>query len=244
MHPMSDGAAPELSRIKPAYEQAAGQLQALIVSGSIKPGERLPAESELIVALGVSRSTVREALRMLSTQGLIRTVRGVHGGNFVSEVNVDAVGDFLESRLGLLTASSSGSQQDLREVRELMEVQAAGLAAARRTDDDLVVLRRLVAPQNTVRVDTGPDPRLDRSGELHDAILAAAHNDMLTSLAAPVIRVVRHNTLSAARLSADWERADRDHALIVECIADGDADAAADAMRQHLDFAGELNPQR
>ncbi|MET0886832.1 MAG: FCD domain-containing protein [Mycetocola sp.] len=239
---MSDAStSPELSKIRPAYQQAASQLEALIVSGSIKPGERLPVESDLIVALGVSRSTVREALRVLSTQGLIRTVRGVNGGNFVSDVNIDAVGEFLESRLGLLTATTHVNQRQLREVRELMEVPAARFAAARRTQEDLDVLRKLVTPQST-RVHSGADPRLDRSADFHDAVLVAAHNEVLTSLAAPVVHVVRQNTLSGTRLSADWERGDRDHALIFACIEAGDEDAAAEAMRQHLDFAEGLNP--
>src|SRR5580692_10661470 len=73
-----------VSRIRPAYEQVADQLRELIVGGTLKQGERLPATPELASMFGVGRSTVREALRQLSSQNLINAVRGSKGGSYSS----------------------------------------------------------------------------------------------------------------------------------------------------------------
>ena len=82
-----------------AYRQVADQLRALIVTGQIRPGERLPSEASLANLFGVSRGTVREALRELSAQALVETSRGAAGGSFVTQPDPESVSEFLESPL-------------------------------------------------------------------------------------------------------------------------------------------------
>lgn len=80
-----------VSRVLPAYQQVANQLRELIMKGTLVVGERLPAEGEMALKFGVSRSTVREALRGLSSQSLVQTKRGVNGGTFVAEPSAEHV---------------------------------------------------------------------------------------------------------------------------------------------------------
>ena len=98
-----------VSRVRPAYQQVADQLLDLILSGSLSSGDRLPSEAELSGVFGVSRSTVREALRVLASRDLIHTLRGTTGGTFVSRVKFEQVSEYLEASLGLLTGSSDVS---------------------------------------------------------------------------------------------------------------------------------------
>ena len=105
------------------------QLQELIVKGTLTVGERLPAEGVMAAQFGVSRSTIREALRGLSSQRLVHTKRGVSGGTFVAEPSSEHVHTYLETTIGLLSGADVVSVDEILEARELFEVPAARLAA-------------------------------------------------------------------------------------------------------------------
>jgi GntR family transcriptional repressor for pyruvate dehydrogenase complex len=230
-----------LARIRPAYEQVASQLKGLIITGELKPGDRLPSEADLIATLGVSRSTVREALRLLSAQGLIRTARGARGGNFVTTLVDEDLVEVFETRLSLLTAHSPERLAQLRQAREILEIPAAGLAAKNRDETDLDSLRRLcdrcVAPTSP----DVPDPRVERSRNFHDAVLRAAHNEVLAAIASAVVAADRRNTLVQRRQVTDWDQSHADHRRILAAIESGDARGAQDAMREHLEFISLLS---
>ena len=156
-----------ISPVPPAYEQVAIQLQELIIKGTLTVGERLPAEGEMAAQFGVSRSTIREALRGLSSQRLVYTKRGVSGGTFVAEPSSEHVHTYLETTIGLLSGADVVSVDEILEARELFEVPAARLAAVRRSEDDLSRLRATLAP------DDGTDQSHGFVGhrEFHFAIL-------------------------------------------------------------------------
>lgn len=92
-------------RIRKAYEQVADQLLGLIISGELTPGTRLPSEVDLASQFGVSRTTVREALRILATRNLIESRRGVSGGHFVLQPDVGSMTEYLVTNVGLLAAA-------------------------------------------------------------------------------------------------------------------------------------------
>ena len=125
----------------PAYAVLAARLRERILSGDLQPGERLPGDAELTAEFGVGRSTIREALRSLASQNLIHTTRGVTGGSFVATPSVGHISEHLETGVALMTAAETVTVDQLMEVRNLMEVPAAGLAAFRRTEEDLAQLR-------------------------------------------------------------------------------------------------------
>src|SRR3954454_6286544 len=99
----------------------ADELRADITSGRLQPGERLPPETELCVKTGVSRSTVREALRLLASQHLIVTTRGGTGGSFVSQPDGEQLADGLSPGFTLLANSSGIGLADLIELRRAIE---------------------------------------------------------------------------------------------------------------------------
>jgi len=221
----------QVNRIQPAYQQVADQLRQLIVSGTLSPGDRLPVEGELSSAFGVSRSTVREALRSLSSQGLIHTVRGVAGGTFVSESDPNAISDYLETSLGLLSGNQNITADELLEARHLLEVPAARLAAQRRSQAQIDAMRQAIAEE---QAETERGARFQHHQQFHTALLAAAGNRLLGVMTVPVFRVIRSRFLRDEPRATFWHEVDSDHQDILDCVVAGDADGAARRMDAHL----------
>lgn len=217
-----------LTPIRPAYEQVAVQLRARILDGTMRPGQRLPVEAQLSSSFGVSRTTIREALRMLTSQDLVYTVRGVNGGTFVAQVDAKGFIDNMESRLGLMASNDVFTPDELIEVRILIEVPSARLAAQRRTPDDLEALR-LAAQDN--EISNTRAARRQHSRDFHMCVLRAAHNELLTSIASPIFAVWHRLGLTT---TDDWGGIDKEHYKIIECIERGDGDGAAQATAEHL----------
>ena len=223
------------SRIQPAYQQVANQLRLAILRGDISPGERLPIESNLASMFGVSRSTVREALRVLSSERLVRTVRGVGGGSFVSQPDPGHFSDFLQTSIGLLTGTHQVSLQELIEARELLEVPAARFAAVRATAEGVTRLRAVAAAERA-----SDTQNLGASRDFHFAILDIASNRLIAVMAGPVYSVLAQRYLRDDISMAVWRTLASDHESIVDAIAAADAEAAADLMRDHIRSVAKL----
>ncbi len=123
-----------------AYQDVVEQIQESIMAGTLKAGCLLPAERELKEQFGISRGTLREALRVLEQKGLIEIRTGVSGGSMVREINSDNLSD----NLGLLIRNCAVSLKDLAEFREEMEGGVAALAAERVGADDVALLKALL----------------------------------------------------------------------------------------------------
>jgi GntR family transcriptional repressor for pyruvate dehydrogenase complex len=199
------------------YEDVAQQIRTQIANGTIVAGERLPVESALAANFGVSRSTIREALRVLGSEGLIRTTRGVNGGSFVVESDSGAVSEYLENRIGMLNGREAISADELLETREVLEVAAARLAAERRSEEHLSELRGA----------------LEQEREFHTVLLAAAQNRLLELMSVPVLELTFTKLLEAGAAEAG-AGPDGDHARILERIEAGDSEGAATATAEHL----------
>jgi DNA-binding FadR family transcriptional regulator len=215
----------------PAYKQMAERLRALILSGELAPADRLPSEAELSTLFKVSRSTTREALRLLSSQNLILTSRGPTGGSYVSHPEPRHVKEFLELNLGLLVAQSPVTVHALFEARELLETPAAGMAATRRTAEQLDGLRACVRPAGG---DLDPAQLYEMNRAFHVQLLEAAGNVVLTTLAQPVFGVVRGRFGRNDADDAFWSQVVHDHEVILAAIEDGDAERAQTEMRRHI----------
>ncbi len=141
------------NKIEPvrAYQAVIGQLEGAIVSGRFNPGEKLPAERELIDAFGTSRRTLREAFRVLEQKGLIEIKIGSKGGTFVA----DRVGEKLTDTLSLFIRRESISQAEITEFRAAAEGAVAALAAKRATTEDHKSLERYLS-EIKVLVEIGP----------------------------------------------------------------------------------------
>ncbi|MGW5940104.1 FadR/GntR family transcriptional regulator [Streptomyces celluloflavus] len=213
-------------RPSPLVEQATQRLREQIAEGHWPIGSKLPGETTLAKTLGVGRSTVREALRALAGAGLVQARQGA--GVFV--LAVEPVEDWP-------TRLRRAEITDLYEVRMLVEVQAARLAAQRRTDADVAALAAALAGRRTAAA--GDDATFVTADiALHTAVVAAAHNPVLTDLFgefAPALHQGLVNLLDLLGYRADEpNHGDAAHAALVRAIEDGDPEAAGALLHDHL----------
>ena len=200
----------------------------------MQPGERLPPEPELCVKTGVSRSTVREALRLLASQHLIVTTRGVTGGSFVSHPDAGQLADGLSTGFTLLTNSAAVGLADLLELRRALEVPAAGLAA-------LAADRRASGrdPRRAVRPDGG---RLRHHAAahaaFHTAMAKATGNPLFELVVRPLYQAAYGEDVTDHLPDGYWRQIDADHRLLMDCLAARDAEAATRTATRHLDYIG------
>ncbi|WP_067508018.1 FadR/GntR family transcriptional regulator [Actinoplanes sp. TFC3] len=221
----------------PAYQLLADELRAEITSGRLQPGERLPPEPELCVRTGVSRSTVREALRLLASQHLIVTTRGVTGGSFVAHPDAEQLSEALSTGLTLLTNSAEVGFADLLQLRRALEVPAAGLAAEHRSDSHLIELRGALF-----------DPHLDELSTMmhahaafHSIMASATGNPLFELVTRPLYTVTYGEEVVEALPAGYWTRIDADHREMLTCIRNRDAEQALVASRRHLDYIASAN---
>ena len=158
------------------------------MTGELLPGERLPNEALLAREFGVSRATIREALRVLAAQNLLRTAKGAGGGSYVTVPSVRNISDFLRSNIDLLTGNRDLTLEELIEARVLLEVPAARLAAERRSEDDLERLRSSIPPDSP-RVDTREE--FLHNAEFHTTLIESCGNTLLYIAAQPVFSALR-----------------------------------------------------
>lgn len=215
----------------PAYQLLADALRAKILAGELKPGEKLPIEPDLSAQYGVSRSTVREALRVLASQNLVATTRGVSGGSFVAHPNPEQISGYLEASLRLLAQADNMSIAELAEARDLLEIPAAGLAAVRRTPEQLEELRgTLYRP-----VDATPKQAIDLNKSFHAVLMRATGSALVEVLIRPVFEVVYDHVVRYDAPPEFWAGLEADHGVIFDAVAARDAGRAQEATRLHLD---------
>lgn len=216
-----------------AYEQVADQLRQLIVTEELARGARLPNELQLADEFGVSRATVREALRLLAAQDLIRTAKGAGGGSYVTVPSAKHVSESLRSGLGLMTSSAEVTLEELLEVRELLEVPAARLAARRRSEEHVERLRASI-PGEPLRL--GTRAQFAYNADFHSTLIAASGNNLLAIAAQPVFAVLQ-TRLSRSRLGGTFHRAVNDHHReIAAAVESAEEQTAGELMHEHLAF--------
>ncbi|MFF4288887.1 FadR/GntR family transcriptional regulator [Streptomyces sp. NPDC001633] len=217
----------EALRPSPLVEQAAQRLRDQITGGDWPVGTRLPGETTLAKTLGVGRSTVREALRALAGAGLVQPRQGA--GVFV--IATEPTEDWP-------TRLRRAAVEDVYEVRAMVEVQAAQLAAVRRTDDDVAALRTALEGRRTA-AGSGTAAFVDADIALHAAVVAAAHNPVLTDLFTEFVPALRQGLIDLVELldlrGRDPQPGDARHAALVDAVADGDGTTASRILREEFD---------
>jgi DNA-binding FadR family transcriptional regulator len=218
-------------RVRNAYEQVAEQLREAIVVGALAPGQRLPTEETLAGDFGVSRATVREGLRLLAAQNLVRTAKGNGGGSYINIPTIAGVSELVTSNLGLMSASADISLDDFLEARELIEVPATRLAAERLTPEQLKDLAATV-PDEPLKLSVEDQFVCNRN--FHSQLMQASGNPLLTIAAQPIFLILQTH-LQRSRLSKGAHQAINDeHREIVRALENRDPAAAENAMRRHL----------
>ena len=211
------------------YKQITDQIQDLIASHSLRPGDKLPGERELAEMLGVSRTVVREAIRVLNVKGLVKVKPGC--GTYVQAIDPKDAAASME--LFLKTQQAGMSPDHLCEVRRMIEVEAAVLAAQRATMADCEKLQTYIDGM----LENIDDPQRYTQHDLafHLALAAATHNDLFPVLLIPIadlLSQVMQTTLQtpgAAMAGID------EHRDILAQIKVKTPSSARQSMHRHLD---------
>lgn len=212
------------------YAQIAEQLLGQIGSRRLKPGDVLPPERELTESFNVGRSSIREALRMLESQGVIHAA---NGGAFV----VADARNPLESSLRLVFAlDEQAGMHDLFELRRILECEAAALAAERKRPEDLAEMDAATEEMAAALGDSGrADGFIDADLRFHLALAEATGNRLVVHSMHAVRDVLRRALLTVYRIPQSPESAVGEHRKIRAAIAAGDTDRSREEMRAHLD---------
>jgi GntR family transcriptional repressor for pyruvate dehydrogenase complex len=205
------------------------QIKAAIFDGHLRPGDRLPTERELSERFGVSRATVRDAIRVLESGGLIHVRVGAGGGPFVAQPTIHRLADTLNNHLRLQGVSI----RELAELRLATETEAAALAAQRATAQDL---DRLEAVLRAAEQRAGTARSVATSLDFHLLLAEAAHSGALLAVLSAVRELLREafETLHT-RLPDMAEVALRVHRELYQALASRDAERARALMRAHLE---------
>jgi GntR family transcriptional regulator, transcriptional repressor for pyruvate dehydrogenase complex len=216
---------------KKIADEITAQIQLLIFQGTLKPGQKLPAERELAQWLNVSRTSLRDALNDLQGMGLVETQRG--NRTFVRPITTCSVHDPFVAFL----ASSPENVFKLFEVRKHLEVGAASLAAERATEPQIRLLeKQLVLMQNDIR-----DNHLGaKTGiEFHILVAEASHNELHLHLINTFYDLLQEPFRKAwgevFKDKEGWMKDLNQHKAIVKAIKEHDASAAENAVRVHLE---------
>jgi DNA-binding FadR family transcriptional regulator len=210
-----------------ASGEIVAQIERAIFGGQVSPGDRLQSERELAEQFGVSRITVRDALRILEARGLIRVKVGASGGAFVSEANVDRVAESLSTMIRLKRMTLS----ELAEARKVVESATVVLAAQRATASDLTLLQETV--ERGHEVERALDSHLNVSMDFHVALARAADNEVLFA----TVRAYHELLVGALRDMRDPKSAkvtQKFHEEIFDAVRSHDAEAAGEIMVEHL----------
>lgn len=198
----------------------------MVVSRGLVSGDRLPPERELVDSMGVSRTVVREALNLLEARGIVSIEHG--RGAVVSGGDTGAVRD----TLGLILRFRSDALSELLEVRKILEVEIAGLAAERAVPGDIQEMKlQLERMRDAIDV---PEGYVDADVEFHALLSRSVGNEVLLSMFDPVVDLLRASRQVTATRRENAERALREHHGILRCVERGDAEGARMRMREHL----------
>ena len=201
-----------------AAEAVFKDLLAQIREGRLAVGEKLPSEAALAQGYGVSRSVIREALRSCAALGL--TVSRTGKGTFV-----------VSQRVAEDLALGAYSARDLHEARPHIEVPAAGLAARRRTEEDVRFLQDVVA---AMAAEDDPQAWVELDTSFHAAVARISHNRVFEKVIADIREALFHQSETLNVVAARQKRSDEEHLRIFHAIRDGAADEAEAAMQDHL----------
>lgn len=209
------------------YEQIVKQIEGSIEKGDLKPGDQLPAERELAIQFGVSRTAVREAVKALHEKGLVEAYPG--RGTFITSETSNSIRLTFDR---MIKSAQSDGTLHLVEVREILEPEIAALAATRANDESLAELREAFGIMENAKEE--PEEFIEADLDFHLALAEAAANPLILSLIDSIVGVLREQRLSIFKVDGGPERGQYHHKQILAAIEGHDPAAAREAMREHL----------
>jgi GntR family transcriptional repressor for pyruvate dehydrogenase complex len=232
-----------------ASEQIAFEIRRYVAERELRPGDRIGTEVELAAEFGVSRPTLREALRLLAGSHLIRASRGPGGGIFVASTPNEGMSRNLSESIATMLATESVSLHELLDARLVLEVPLAGLAAENAGEQTIDTLETAIADAE------GSFPAGEAfqlaDARFHRTIAESAGNELLTAFAGWTLDVLLPSLVERIGSWSDPEQIILEHRAILRGIRRGCPTEAQNAMRRHLQHVqqvlcaverGEINP--
>jgi GntR family transcriptional repressor for pyruvate dehydrogenase complex len=213
-------------------EEVADRIRVLMLDGTFPAGEPLPSERHLADRFGVSRGSIRDALRTLETIGLLETRHGQ--GTFPHELSVDR----LVAPLASVMAYRSDLQDELMDVRRMFEPAVARAAAQRATDEDLADLERILEAQRQ-KLKTGQSAIVEDTA-FHAILARATRNRVVMSIMATLNNLLVDSRTQSLNQKGRPSRSIDGHDAVVAALREHDADAASQAMSNHIDQIADL----
>lgn len=209
------------------HEEVVSQIYQMIRDGQFKTGDQLPAERELAETFKISRTSVREALRALESQGLIISRTGT--GNFIADLPIES----LVAPLARFLVEEKSALADIFELRKLIEPQIASLAAERATGREIARMKKLLDKQRE-QVDAGATG-VDADTEFHFAIGQATQNHAVEKLVSGLLDILSHSREESLQTAGRRQASIESHLAIVAAIEKHDQAQAREAMRDHIE---------
>jgi DNA-binding FadR family transcriptional regulator len=227
-------------RVPKTAELISRALRRQIVRGELEPGDALPSETLLMEQFGVSRPTLREAFRVLESEGLINVRRGAHGGARVAAPDADVAARYA----GLILEYRGATLADVYRASAVIEPDCAYKLALGHTDSDIERLHAAIADEKAVLDD--PMALVHTQDAFHGLLVELTGNQTLILLSGILRYIVDRANAShlasdpgSADRTAQARKAHRTHVKLVGLIESGDADAAADLWERHVTAAND-----
>lgn len=218
----------EVVHIGRLYEKIVAQIEKRIVDGELVAGDKLPSERELAIQFGVSRTSVREAMKTLTLKGLIEVTPG--RGTFI----IDQTSQVLRHSMNLMfQVGKMDANKYLIELREILEPEIAAIAASRATQENLGAMREAVETmdQSMDDINTYVEADLD----FHLALAESTHNPLILSLLDSLIGELREQRFRSAKVKGALHRGQPNHKAVLAAIENRDAEGARNIMITHME---------
>jgi len=211
------------------------QVRDAILSGQLKPGDRLASEKELVIQFGVSKATLRESLRALEVMGLVELRKGASGGVFITEVKLQTI---IHSMMNFLHFKSL-SISEITMIRFMLEPAIVRIAAANISDKDIKSLESFIASG-----EADNDSRTLRDISFHRYLSRVTSNSMLI-LIVDFIESLLDEIKQSVELGADfYTMVQGAHQRILDCLVQGDSEEASKAMAEDVLMVGKYLSER
>ncbi len=217
-----------------ASEEIAALIRRWLEEQRLQPGERIGTEQEMADEFGVSRPTLREALRLLSASHLIRVGRGRTGGIFVASTPSEGMSRNVSESIALMLAAQSISMEELLDARLSLEVPIAGRAAV--NADDEVADRLEAAIEAAVGHRPGTPSFNSADSRFHQILAEAAGNDLLRALTGWILEVLQPTLVAHISVGVDPDAIIAQHRAILRAVRRRQRSAAEKAMQAHIEY--------
>jgi GntR family transcriptional regulator, transcriptional repressor for pyruvate dehydrogenase complex len=217
-----------------ASEQIADGIRRYVAQEGLEPGDRLGTEQELAAEFGVSRPTLREALRMLSSSHLVRATRGPGGGIFVESTPNEGLSRNLSESIAAMLETGNVSLRELLDTRMFLEVPLAGLAAVHATHSTADDLEAAIADAEG----NAPGSEAFRAADtrFHRIIAATAGNELMSAFTSWVLDVLQPSLIDAIGERIDGAAILTQHREILRAVRRGQVTGAERAMARHITY--------